>query len=65
MTLNANQSYERKPGGANGNGLDTNDNASDFFLNASITNPTGLAGTCLTATPARGATWGRLKTIYR
>jgi beta-lactamase superfamily II metal-dependent hydrolase len=31
-TTNVDHSYERKPGGANGNGIDTNDNASDFAL---------------------------------
>lgn len=30
LTANANQSYERKPGGASGSSQDTNDNPSDF-----------------------------------
>jgi len=31
-STNQDHSYERKPGGANGSGMDTNDNASDFQL---------------------------------
>ena len=42
LTNNVNQSYERKPGGASGNGTDTNNNASDFFLNAGSSNPQNL-----------------------
>jgi uncharacterized repeat protein (TIGR01451 family) len=42
LANNVNQSYERKPGGAAGNGKDTNNNASDFFLNASSSNPQNL-----------------------
>ncbi|MDQ5844333.1 MAG: lamin tail domain-containing protein, partial [Acidobacteriota bacterium] len=41
------QSYERKPGGTSGNGTDTNNNASDFFLNAGSSNPQNLASGCL------------------
>jgi uncharacterized protein (TIGR03437 family) len=47
MTLNVDQSYERKPGGASGNGTDTNNNANDFFLNASSSNPQNLSSGCL------------------
>ena len=32
LTANANQSYERRAGGANGSSVDTNDNAADFQL---------------------------------
>ncbi|MGI9065958.1 MAG: lamin tail domain-containing protein, partial [Pyrinomonadaceae bacterium] len=42
LTNNANQSYERKPGGASGNGTDTNNNAADFLLNAAGSNPQNL-----------------------
>ncbi|HVQ36775.1 MAG TPA: lamin tail domain-containing protein, partial [Pyrinomonadaceae bacterium] len=37
-----NQSYERKPGGSFGNGTDTNNNAADFILNATSSNPQNL-----------------------
>ncbi len=43
MTASVDQSYERLPGGALGNGQDTNDNTADFFLNASSSNPQNLA----------------------
>jgi uncharacterized repeat protein (TIGR01451 family) len=43
----ANQSYERKPGGANGNGTDTNNNTSDYFLNAATSNPQNSSSGCL------------------
>jgi beta-lactamase superfamily II metal-dependent hydrolase len=39
---NQNRSYERKPGGANGSGIDTGDNASDFTL-VSPSDPQALA----------------------
>ena len=42
LNNNVNQSYERKPGGASGNGLDTNNNSSDFFLNNGNSNPQNL-----------------------
>jgi uncharacterized protein (TIGR03437 family) len=47
LLTNLDQSYERKPGGAYGNGTDTNNNASDFFLNASSSNPQNLSSGCL------------------
>jgi hypothetical protein len=47
LTTNTNQSYERKPGGAAGNGTDTNNNASDFLLNANSSNPQSLSTGCL------------------
>jgi hypothetical protein len=47
LTTNVNQSYERKPGGASGNSTDTNNNASDFFLNAGSSNPQNLSSGCL------------------
>ena len=47
LPSDANQSYERKPGGASGNGTDTNNNAADFFLNASSSNPQSLSSGCL------------------
>ena len=59
-----NQSYERKPGGGSGNSLDTNNNATDFLYNNGSSNPQN-SQTCLTATPTRTETWGRVKSIYR
>jgi uncharacterized protein (TIGR03437 family) len=47
LSANANQSYERKPGGAAGNGTDTNNNAGDFLLNSSSSNPQNLSSACL------------------
>lgn len=47
LSANANQSFERNPGGAAGNGVDTNNNASDFLLNASSSNPQNLSSDCL------------------
>lgn len=47
----ADQSYERKPGGSFGNGVDTNDNASDFAL-TTPSNPQNLASTCLDTSSA-------------
>jgi len=46
MAGSANQSYERKPGGASGSGTDTNNNANDFVLNASSSDPQNLASSC-------------------
>ncbi|MDQ6652871.1 MAG: lamin tail domain-containing protein [Acidobacteriota bacterium] len=46
LTANANQSYERQPGGAGGNGTDTNNNTSDFMLTPS-SNPQNLSSACL------------------
>lgn len=63
--LNANQSYERKPGGVSGHGIDTGDNSNDFLFNGASSNPQNAATTCLTATPAQRNTWGVLKTMYR
>ena len=37
-----NQSYERKPGDSFGNGKDSNNNATDFFLNVGSSNPQNL-----------------------
>lgn len=46
MTATTNQSYERKPGGGTDNSQDTDNNASDFLLNASSSNPQNRASTC-------------------
>ena len=46
------QSYERKPGGAFGNGTDTNDNSADFFHNASSSNPQNSSSGCVDVTSA-------------
>ncbi|HKR00189.1 MAG TPA: lamin tail domain-containing protein [Pyrinomonadaceae bacterium] len=48
----AEQSYERKPGGASGNGTDTNNNAADFLLNSGTSNPQNLSSGCLDLTKA-------------
>jgi pimeloyl-ACP methyl ester carboxylesterase len=45
MSGTANQSYERKPGGASGHTTDTDDNAADFVLVAS--SPQNATGACL------------------
>ncbi|PYR69238.1 MAG: hypothetical protein DMF88_06740 [Acidobacteria bacterium] len=42
LTSSVNQSYERKPGGAGGSGIDTNNNAADFRL-ISPSDPQNLA----------------------
>ncbi len=43
MSASTDQSYERLPGGAAGNGQDTNDNSVDFFFNATSSNPQNLS----------------------
>lgn len=52
LTNNTNQSYERKPGGSFGNGTDTNNNANDFLLNSSSSNPQNLSSGCLNTSAA-------------
>lgn len=52
LSANVNQSYERKPGGAFGNGTDTNNNAADFILNAESSNPQNASSGCLDLTSA-------------
>ncbi len=52
LSANVDQSYERKPGGAFGNGTDTNNNAADFILNAASSNPQNAASGCLDLTSA-------------
>ena len=47
----ADQSYERKPGGTFGNGVDTNDNAADFALTIP-SNPQNLSSGCLDTSSA-------------
>jgi len=47
----ADQSYERKPGGTFGNGVDTNNNASDFALTAP-SNPQNSSSGCLDTSSA-------------
>jgi uncharacterized protein (TIGR03437 family) len=51
LTLSADQSYERKPGGAYGNGSDANNNATDFSLTVPG-NPQNLATRCLDTSTA-------------
>ncbi len=46
-----NQSYERKPGGAAGNGQDTNQNTTDFVL-TNPSNPQNTSSGCLDTTTA-------------
>jgi predicted extracellular nuclease len=43
MSVNTNQSYERKPGGQQGSTQDTDNNADDFFFNASTSDPQNLS----------------------
>lgn len=45
LPTNTNQSYERKPTSPFGNGVDTNDNNSDFV--ATVSNPQGSTSGCL------------------
>ncbi|HEX8140179.1 MAG TPA: Calx-beta domain-containing protein [Pyrinomonadaceae bacterium] len=47
LASDAEQSYERKPGGVAGNGTDSNNNASDFLLNSGSSNPQNLTSGCL------------------
>lgn len=47
LATNVEQSYERKPGGASGNGTDTNNNLNDFSLNSSSSNPQNSSSGCL------------------
>jgi uncharacterized protein len=63
-TSNLDRGYERKPGGINGNGIDTNDNANDFQLIAPST-PNNSGSNCLSATVTHESTWGKIKSIYR
>jgi uncharacterized protein (TIGR03437 family) len=51
LTVSADESYERKPGGAFGNGVDTNDNAADFSLTAP-SNPQNSSSACLDTSSA-------------
>jgi uncharacterized protein (TIGR03437 family) len=46
ITVSSDRSYERKPGGAFGNGIDTNDNGSDFSLTTS-SDPQNASSGCL------------------
>jgi hypothetical protein len=52
LSANVEQSYERKPGGAFGNGTDTNNNAADFLLNTASSNPQNASSGCLDLTSA-------------
>ncbi len=51
MAGNLERSYERRPGGAFGNGVDTNNNAIDFVLTAPI-NPQNSSSGCLDTSSA-------------
>ncbi|HEV2829465.1 MAG TPA: lamin tail domain-containing protein [Pyrinomonadaceae bacterium] len=51
LTGTADQSYERKPGGVFGNGVDTNDNAADFSLTAP-SDPQSSSSGCLDTSSA-------------
>jgi uncharacterized protein (TIGR03437 family) len=51
LTGTVDQSYERKPGGTFGNGIDTNDNASDFSLTVP-SNPQNTSSGCLATSSA-------------
>ena len=57
LTASANQSYERRPAGANSQ--DTDSNASDFLLNSASSNPQNRSSACTalsTPTPTRTPT---------
>jgi uncharacterized repeat protein (TIGR01451 family) len=47
LSSNVQQSYERKPGGSFGNGIDTNNNSGDFTLNAGSSNPQNSSSGCI------------------
>jgi len=51
LTGSADQSYERKPGGSFGNGVDTNDNTTDFAV-TTPSNPQNSSSTCLDTSSA-------------
>ncbi len=51
MAGNLDRSYERRPGGAFGNGVDTNNNAIDFVLTAPV-NPQNSSSGCLDTSSA-------------
>ena len=51
LTINSNQSYERKPGGVFGNGVDSNNNATDFAL-SNPSNPQNSVSGCLDTSSA-------------
>ena len=51
LTGSTNKSYERKPGGSFGNGIDTNNNAKDFFQ-TTLANPQNSSSTCLNTSAA-------------
>ena len=63
--VNANQSYERKPGGGSGNSLDTDNNGNDFIFHNASSDPQNQSSLCLGATPTHTETWGRVKSFYR
>jgi uncharacterized protein len=50
LTTNLDRGYERKPGGASGNGQDTDDNSSDFSL-VTPNNPQNKLSTCISTGP--------------
>jgi uncharacterized repeat protein (TIGR01451 family) len=52
LSTSVEQSYERKPGGAAGNGTDTGNNANDFFLNAGSSNPQNSSTGCINTSAA-------------
>ena len=63
LVNNADQSYERAPGGRRGNGQDTDDNATDFIFHSSSSRPQNR-NSCM-PTRVLDWTWGQVKTIYR
>jgi hypothetical protein len=64
LVVNADQGYERLPGGAAGNFTDTDSNLGDFQLLAPSL-PQNAASACIQPTPNTMGTWGRVKVIYR
>jgi len=55
LTTSADRSYERKPGGAAGNGVDTDVNSNDFELTTPST-PQNSSAPCITSGPGSGQT---------
>jgi len=63
LVNNADQSYERAPGGRRGNAQDTDDNATDFIFHSNSSRPQNR-NSCM-PTRVLDWTWGQVKTIYR
>ncbi len=62
LTTSVDRGYERKPGGAAGNGLDTEDNSADFAL-VVPSDPQSSASTCIVVTATPTGTWTPTSTL--